>query len=211
MDIATSPAPPAAAPAAAATDARTNLVGLSREELAAELATIGAPKFRANQLWHWIYHRGATEFDAMTSLSKAFRADLAERYAVRRPDVSRALASVDGTRKWLLKFPDGQEVETVHIPEDDRGTLCVSSQVGCTLTCKFCHTGTQKLVRNLTAAEIVGQVMVARDALGEWPTPAEDRQLTNIVLMGMGEPLYNYDNVSKALKIVMDHEGLSLS
>jgi len=214
MDIATSPAPPAApaaAAAAAATDARTNLVGLSREELAAELATIGAPKFRANQLWHWIYHRGVAEFDAMTTLSKAFRADLAERYAVRRPDVSRALASVDGTRKWLLKFPDGQEVETVHIPEDDRGTLCVSSQVGCTLTCKFCHTGTQKLVRNLTAAEIVGQVMVARDALGEWPTPAEDRQLTNIVLMGMGEPLYNYDNVSKALKIVMDHEGLSLS
>src|SRR5689334_17727958 len=209
MHIAPSPPPPAAA--AAATDTRTNLVGLSREELAAELATIGAPKFRANQLWHWIYHRGVAEFDAMTTLSKAFRADLAERYVVRRPDVSRALASVDGTRKWLLKFPNGQEVETVHIPEEDRGTLCVSSQVGCTLTCKFCHTGTQKLVRNLTAAEIVGQVMVARDALGEWPTPAEDRQLTNIVLMGMGEPLYNYENVSKALKIVMDHEGLSIS
>jgi 23S rRNA (adenine2503-C2)-methyltransferase len=212
MDIATSPAPPAApAGAAAATDPRANLVGLSREELAAEMTAIGAPKFRAGQLWHWIYHRGVTEFDAMTTLSKAFRAELAERYVVRRPHVSRALASVDGTRKWLLKFPDGQEVETVHIPEEDRGTLCVSSQVGCTLTCKFCHTGTQKLVRNLTAAEIVGQVMVARDALGEWPTPAEDRQLTNIVLMGMGEPLYNYDNVSKALKIVMDHEGLSLS
>ncbi len=147
----------------------------------------------------------------MTSLSKSFRAELATRYRVGRPAVARALSSVDGTRKWLLRFPDGQEVECVHIPEEDRGTLCVSSQVGCTLTCKFCHTGTQRLVRNLTAAEIVGQVMLARDALGEWPSPQDDRQLTNIVLMGMGEPLYNYDNVATALKIVMDHEGLSLS
>ena len=188
-----------------------NLVGLDRTELAAEMAAFGAEPFRARQLWHWIYHRGATSFDQMTSLSKAFRATLAERYRVMRPEVSRDLASVDGTRKWLLRFGDGQEVESVHIPEEDRGTLCVSSQVGCTLTCKFCHTGTQRLVRNLEAAEIVGQVMIARDALGEWPSPAEDRQITNIVMMGMGEPLYNFENVSKALKIVMDHEGLSIS
>ena len=188
-----------------------NLVGLDRTELAAEMAAFGAEPFRARQLWHWIYHRGATGFEAMTSLSKAFRATLAERYTVARPAISRALASVDGTQKWLLRFADGQEVESVHIPEEDRGTLCVSSQVGCTLTCKFCHTGTQRLVRNLEAAEIVGQVMIARDALGEWPSPAEDRKITNIVMMGMGEPLYNFDSVAKALKIVMDHEGLSIS
>jgi 23S rRNA (adenine2503-C2)-methyltransferase len=200
--------PVAAVPAESA---RIDLVGLTRAELAAELATIGAEKFRAQQLWQWIYNRGATEFAAMSSLSKKFRAELAEHYVVGRPEVSRALESIDGTRKWLLKFPDGQEVESVHIPEDDRGTLCVSSQVGCTLTCKFCHTGTQKLVRNLSPAEIVGQVMNARDKLGEWPSPAEDRQLTNIVMMGMGEPLYNYENVAKALKIVMDNEGLALS
>jgi 23S rRNA (adenine2503-C2)-methyltransferase len=198
-------------PAALLPETRINLVGLTRAELALELTSIGAEKFRAQQLWQWIYNRGATEFEAMTSLSKKFRADLAERYIVARPEVTREMASTDGTRKWLLKFPDGQEVETVHIPEDDRGTLCVSSQVGCTLTCKFCHTGTQKLVRNLTSAEIVGQVMNARDKLGEWPSPAEDRQLTNIVMMGMGEPLYNYENVAKALKIVMDNEGLALS
>jgi len=188
-----------------------NLVGLDRTELAAEMAAFGAEPFRARQLWHWIYHRGATSFDQMTSLSKTFRATLAARYTVARPAVSRALASVDGTRKWLLRFVDGQEIESVHIPEEDRGTLCVSSQVGCTLTCKFCHTGTQRLVRNLEAAEIVGQVMIARDALGEWPSPAEDRQITNIVMMGMGEPLYNFESVAKALKIVMDHEGLSIS
>ena len=188
-----------------------NLVGLDRAELAAEMAAFGAEPFRARQLWHWIYHRGATSFDEMTSLSKAFRSTLTKRYTVARPAVSRALASLDGTQKWLLRFGDGQEVESVHIPEEDRGTLCVSSQVGCTLTCKFCHTGTQQLVRNLEAAEIVGQVMIARDALGEWPSPAEDRQITNIVMMGMGEPLYNFENVAKALKIVMDHEGLSIS
>jgi 23S rRNA (adenine2503-C2)-methyltransferase len=192
-------------------DNRINLVGLTREELVAELATIGAEKFRAQQLWQWMYNRGATDFEVMTSLSKKFRAQLAETHFVGRPAITKALESVDGTQKWLLKFPDGQEVESVHIPEDDRGTLCVSSQVGCTLTCKFCHTGTQKLVRNLTAAEIVGQVMNARDKLGEWPTPTEDRQLTNIVMMGMGEPLYNYENVSKALKIIMDNEGLAIS
>jgi 23S rRNA (adenine2503-C2)-methyltransferase len=188
-----------------------NLVGLGREALAAEMAEFGAAPFRARQLWHWIYHRGATDFAAMTSLSKPFREELAAHYELSRPAVSRSLTSIDGTRKWLLRFPDGEEVETVHIPEEDRGTLCVSSQVGCTLTCSFCHTGTQRLVRNLAPEEIVGQVMVARDALGEWPSPQDDRQLTNIVLMGMGEPLYNYESVAAALKIVMDPEGLSIS
>jgi 23S rRNA (adenine2503-C2)-methyltransferase len=188
-----------------------NLVGMSRAELAEEMAAFGAEPFRARQLWHWIYHRGVTDFAAMTNLAKGFRERLAQEYVLERPAVSRALVSSDGTRKWLLRFADGQEVETVHIPESDRGALCVSSQVGCTLTCTFCHTGTQRLVRNLTAAEIVAQVMIARDALGEWPSPQEDRQLTNIVLMGMGEPLYNYDNVAAALKIVMDPEGLAIS
>jgi 23S rRNA (adenine2503-C2)-methyltransferase len=191
--------------------AKKNLVGLSRDELAAEMKSLGAAPFRAGQLWHWIYHRGATDFATMTTLAKTFRAELAESYVLERPVATRALLSDDGTRKWLLRFADGQEAECVHIPEEDRGTLCVSSQVGCTLTCKFCHTGTQRLVRNLDAAEIVGQVMVARDALGEWPSPKDDRQLTNIVLMGMGEPLYNYDNVAKAVKIAMDGEGLSVS
>ena len=190
---------------------RTNLVGIGRTELAAEMAAFGAEPFRARQLWHWIYHRGATDFAAMTNLAKGFRERLAAQYELRRLAVSRAQVSADGTRKWLLRFADGQEVETVHIPETDRGTLCISSQVGCTLNCTFCHTGTQRLVRNLMAAEIVGQVMLARDALGEWPSPHEDRQLTNIVLMGMGEPLYNYDNVAAALKIVMDPEGLAIS
>jgi len=193
-------------------DPRRPLLGLSRQELAAEMAAFGAEPFRARQLWQWIYNRGATEFAAMTSLSKSFRERLAERYVVGRPGVARDLTSLDGTRKWLLRFPDAQEIETVHIPEEDRGTLCVSSQVGCTLTCKFCHTGTQRLVRNLEAGEIVGQVMVARDALNEWPaTPDGNRQVTNVVMMGMGEPLYNFENVAKALKIVMDHEGLSIS
>src|SRR5260370_8756809 len=174
--------------------------GLGGGEVGAEMTARGAEPFRARQLWHWMYNRGATDIAAMTSLSKSFRAELATRYRVGRPAVARTLSSVDGTRKWLLRFSDGQEVECVHIPEEDRGTLCVSSQVGCTLTCKFCHTGTQRLVRNLTAAEIVGQVMIARDALGEWPSPAEDRQITNIVMMGMGEPLYTFDSVAKALK-----------
>jgi 23S rRNA (adenine2503-C2)-methyltransferase len=200
---------------AATAPSRRNLVGLGREALAAEMAAFDAEPFRARQLWHWIYHRGATDFAQMTSLSKAFRGRLAEHYELRRPDVSQSLASRDGTRKWLLRFANGQEVETVHIPEEDRGTLCVSSQVGCTLNCAFCHTGTQLLVRNLGPDEIVGQIMVARDALGEWPSPADgtgdDRQVTNIVLMGMGEPLYNFDNVAAAIKIAMDPEGLSIS
>jgi 23S rRNA (adenine2503-C2)-methyltransferase len=192
--------------------AQPNLVGLGRAQLVAELAAFGAEPFRARQLWHWIYHRGATDFAAMTSLSKTFREELAARYALGRPAVSRALTSIDGTRKWLLRFADGQEVETVFIPEEDRGTLCISSQVGCTLSCTFCHTGTQRLVRNLTAAEIVAQIMTARDDLGEWPPAAQpDRQVTNIVLMGMGEPLFNYDSVAEALKIVMDPEGLAIS
>jgi 23S rRNA (adenine2503-C2)-methyltransferase len=190
---------------------RRNLVGLGRAELATEMAGFGAEPFRARQLWHWIYHRGVTDFAVMTSLAKGFRERLAERYELRRPKISRALASLDGTRKWLLRFDDAQEIETVHIPEADRGTLCVSSQVGCTLTCTFCHTGTQRLVRNLSAAEIVGQIMIARDALGEWPSPRDDRQLTNIVLMGMGEPLYNFENVAAAMKIAMDPEGLAVS
>ena len=190
---------------------KKNLVGLSRDELAAELATLGAAPFRARQVWHWIYHRGATDFAAMTTLAKGFREELAAAYTLARPAVSRALASTDGTRKWLLRFDDGHEAETVHIPESDRGTLCVSSQVGCTLNCTFCHTGTQRLVRNLTAAEIVGQIMLARDALGEWPSPPDGRQLTNVVLMGMGEPLYNYQHVAAAMKIVMDGEGLAIS
>jgi 23S rRNA (adenine2503-C2)-methyltransferase len=190
---------------------RPNLVGLGREALAVEMTEFGAEPFRARQLWHWIYHRGATDFVVMTSLSRSFRERLAAHYELRRPTISHASTSVDGTRKWLLRFPDGEEVETVHIPEEDRGTLCVSSQVGCTLTCSFCHTGTQRLVRNLTAAEIVQQVMIVRDALGEWPSQQDDRQVTNIVLMGMGEPLYNYENVAAALKIIMDSEGLSIS
>ena len=192
-------------------DGRKNLVGLSRDELEAEMLSVGLEKFRARQLWHWIYHRGATDFAVMTTLAKPVREKLAESYAVTRPTVVRDLKSVDGTRKWLLRMPDGQEVESVHIPEEDRGTLCVSSQVGCTLTCRFCHTGTQRLVRNLDASEIVAQVMLARDALGEWPAPPDGRMISNIVMMGMGEPLFNYENVAKALKIVMDGDGISIS
>jgi 23S rRNA (adenine2503-C2)-methyltransferase len=190
---------------------RRNLVGLSREELTEAMAAIGQPAFRARQLWHWIYHRGATDFAAMTNISKEVRARLAERYALTRPLAVHALQSVDGTRKWLLRFADGKEAECVHIPEEDRGTVCISSQVGCILTCKFCHTGTQRLVRNLAAAEIVGQLMIARDAFGEWPSPAEDREITNVVMMGMGEPLYNYDNVAAAIRVLMDPEGLAIS
>ncbi|ALG70192.1 50S rRNA methyltransferase [Azospirillum thiophilum] len=196
---------------ATAADGRKNLVGLSREELEAEMLSIGLEKFRARQLWHWIYHRGSTDFAEMTTLAKPVREKLAESHVVARPTVVTDLKSADGTRKWLLRMPDGQDVESVHIPEEDRGTLCVSSQVGCTLTCRFCHTGTQLLVRNLSAAEIVAQVMLARDMLGEWPAPPDGRMLSNVVMMGMGEPLFNYDNVAKALKIVMDGDGISIS
>src|SRR5579884_2669327 len=225
---------------------RRNLVGLGRDALAAELSGLGAEAFRVRQVWHWIYHRGATEFAQMTSLAKAFRQQLCERYELARPAVVKSLLSGDGTRKWLLRFADDQEVETVHIPEEDRGTLCVSSQVGCTLNCTFCHTGTQRLVRNLTAGEIVGQIMVARDRLGDWPglslpplrlsptlpSPAcggglgrgregrgevaivptdGGRFVTNIVMMGMGEPLYNFEAVRDALLVVADNEGIAIS
>jgi 23S rRNA (adenine2503-C2)-methyltransferase len=194
---------------------RHDLVGLSREELAAEMAAIGEKPFRAKQLWHWIYHQGVRDFSAMTTISKPMQARLAQGYVVGRPDVATEQTSADGTRKWLFRYRDAQQVETVYIPssEEDRGAVCISTQVGCTLSCTFCHTGTQKLVRNLGAAEIVGQFMAARDSYGEWPSPTDGaaRLLSNIVVMGMGEPLYNYENVAKALRIVMDHEGIGLS
>ena len=195
----------------AVADPRPDLIGLEREGLEAALAGIGLPKFRAGQIWHWLYHRGATDFQAMTTLAKPLRTQLAETFRISRPAVVTRQDSVDGTVKWLLRFADGNEAEAVFIPEEDRGTLCVSSQVGCTLTCSFCHTGTQRLVRNLTPAEIVGQVLVALDHLGGYPTSQPDRRLTNIVLMGMGEPLYNFDGVAAALRIVMDGEGIALS
>ncbi|MEQ9640772.1 MAG: 23S rRNA (adenine(2503)-C(2))-methyltransferase RlmN [Alphaproteobacteria bacterium] len=190
------------------------LLGLDRAGMAEVLALLGVPerqqRMRASQLWHWIYHRGVTDFADMANIAKALRADLARHCRIGRPTVRRDLRSTDGTRKWLLAGADAQEFEAVYIPETDRGSLCVSSQVGCTLTCRFCHTGTQRLVRNLEPAEIVGQFMLARDALGEWPSSARNR-LTNIVMMGMGEPLYNLDNVTQALAIVMDNEGIGLS
>jgi 23S rRNA (adenine2503-C2)-methyltransferase len=198
-------------PLAPAADARPNLIGMDRDDLAAALAPLGVERFRSNQVFQWIYNRGAVDFDGMTNLSKKLRATLTEEFRIDRLRINTEQRSSDGTRKWLVGFEDGNEAETVHIPEPDRGTLCVSSQVGCTLTCSFCHTGTQKLVRNLTPSEIVGQVMLARDAFGEWPAPSEGRRLTNIVMMGMGEPLYNFDNVKKALIIVKDAEGVAIS
>ncbi|WP_417819458.1 23S rRNA (adenine(2503)-C(2))-methyltransferase RlmN [Terasakiella sp.] len=193
-------------------DQRIDLVGLSREELKAEMERIGEKGFRAKQIWQWIYHYGVTDFSKMTNISKNLHGKLADQFIISRPHVSEELTSVDRTRKWLFKFDDNNEAETVFIPEEERGAVCISSQVGCTLTCKFCHTGTQLLVRNLSAAEIVGQFMAARDSYNEWPSPPGDKRLlSNIVLMGMGEPLYNFDNVVKALKILMDQEGISLS
>jgi 23S rRNA (adenine2503-C2)-methyltransferase len=204
--------------------AKPSLVGLSRAEIAEQLGAIGvAPaqrKMRTQQLWHWIYVRGARHFDEMTSISKVMRDDLAANFTVARPEVVAEQISNDGTRKWLLRLPSGDsvekahEVECVYIPETDRGTLCVSSQVGCTLNCSFCHTGTQRLVRNLTAGEIVGQVMVARDRLNDWAdrvTPTGSRLVTNVVMMGMGEPLYNFEAVRDALLIVADNEGIGIS
>jgi 23S rRNA (adenine2503-C2)-methyltransferase len=196
---------------AAAADPRPNLVGMDRQDMADALAPLGVAPYRAGQIFQWVYNRGVTDFDAMTNLSKALRGELAARFRIGRIGVGEARESVDGTRKWLVRFTDGQEAESVFIPEPDRGTLCVSSQIGCTLTCSFCHTGTQQLVRNLTADEILGQVMLARDALGEWPDSQVDRRLTNIVMMGMGEPLYNFDNVKKALRIAVDGEGIAIS
>ncbi|HEY4249601.1 MAG TPA: 23S rRNA (adenine(2503)-C(2))-methyltransferase RlmN [Roseomonas sp.] len=196
-------------------DGRRDLVGLSREELAAEMAAIGEKPFRAKQIWHWIYHQGETDFAKMTTIAGPMQAKLAERFVVDRPSIAMEQTSGDATRKWVFRFRDGQQVETVYIPsmDEDRGAVCISTQVGCTLSCRFCHTGTQKLVRNLGAAEIVGQFIAARDSYGEWPSPTDGaaRHLSNIVVMGMGEPLYNYENTAKALRIVMDHEGIGLS
>jgi 23S rRNA (adenine2503-C2)-methyltransferase len=204
-----------APPPAQMADGRRDLVGLSREELAAEIAAIGEAPFRAKQLWHWIYHQGVTDFAAMSSMAKPMRDKLAEHFVVGRPDPVVVQTSTDETRKFLFRFRDGQEAETVYIPDpqEDRGAVCLSSQVGCTLSCSFCHTGTQRLMRNLGAAEIVGQFMAARDSYKEWPSPKGEtpRLLSTIVLMGMGEPLYNYENVAKAMRIVMDGEGIALS
>ncbi len=242
------PVPRAATPRA---DGKTAIVGLTRPELIAALTAAGldakAAKMRASQVWHWVYLRGVTDFDAMTNIAHATRSILSDHFVVGRPEIAQAQVSSDGTRKWLLRFDDGNEAECVFIPDADRGTLCVSAQVGCTLNCRFCFTGTMKLVRNLTPGEIVGQVMLARDALGEWPMvgakpvvraseddddaddddvprrsdtglakpdshyTSDGRMLTNIVMMGMGEPLYNFDNVKSALGIVMDATGLGLS
>jgi len=198
-----------------------NLVGMTRDQMRLALIEAGTPekqaKMRVNQIWQWIYHWGVRDFAAMTNLAKDYRAMLAERFVVAVPEMVSRHMSADGTRKYLVRISGGHEVEVVYIPETDRGTLCISSQVGCTLTCSFCHTGTQKLVRNLTAGEIIGQVMMARDDLGEWPEPGQGtgdngpRLLSNIVLMGMGEPLYNFENVRDAMKIAMDGEGISLS
>src|SRR3982751_3461715 len=201
--------------ATARADGRVELVGLSKDQIRAALKGGGLEsrqaKLRAKQIWHWIYNRGVTDFENMSDIAKPHRAWFAERFLISRPKVVEAQVSSDGTRKWLLKTHDGHDFEMVFIPDVDRGTLCVSSQFGCTLNCRFCATGTMNLVRNLEASEIVGQVMLARDSLGEWPTQAEGRMLTNIVMMGMGEPLYNFDNVRDALKIVMDGDGLGLS
>ncbi|MFN3517458.1 MAG: 23S rRNA (adenine(2503)-C(2))-methyltransferase RlmN [Novosphingobium sp.] len=216
-------------------DGRVDLIGLPRQRIRDLFEAAGldakAAKLRAKQVFHWLYHRGVTDFEAMTDIAKSMRPWLAERFVIGRPEIVLAQHSSDGTRKWLLRTADGHEFEMVFIPDADRGTLCVSSQVGCTLNCRFCHTGTMRLVRNLTPGEIVGQVMLARDALGEWPKAgqadlaalgddlvdddggysADGRLLTNIVMMGMGEPLYNFDNVRDALKLVMDGDGLALS
>ena len=210
-------------------DGRVDLLGLPRPRIAELFASAGLDtkqaRLRAKQVFHWLYHRGVTDFEAMTDIAKTMRPWLGERFVIGRPEVIEAQHSTDGTRKWLLRTADGHDFEMVFIPDADRGTLCVSSQVGCTLNCRFCHTGTMRLVRNLTPGEIVGQVMLARDALGEWPKgrmdlpddeseaqyTADGRLLTNIVMMGMGEPLYNFDNVRDALKLVMDGDGLALS
>jgi len=198
-----------------AVDGLPSLIGADRAGIEAALALVGEAEakrpMRARQLFHWIYCRGAKTFDEMTTLSKELRGRLAEQFSVARPEIVVEQKSTDGTRKWLLRFFDGQEVECVFIPQDDRGALCVSTQVGCTLNCKFCHTGTMPLVRNLTPGEILSQLLVARDALGEWPSPRDDRLFTNIVVMGMGEPLFNYDGIAAAMKLASDGDGIGLS
>jgi 23S rRNA (adenine2503-C2)-methyltransferase len=202
-------------PEAALPDGRRDLVGMTREELGVEMASIGEAAFRVKQLWHWIYHQGVTDFSRMSSIARPLQQKLTERFVIGRPEAAMVQTSIDQTRKFLFRFRDGQEAETVYIPDpqEDRGAVCISSQVGCTLSCRFCHTGTQTLVRNLGAPEIVGQFMAARDSYGEWPSPKGEtpRLLSTIVLMGMGEPLYNYLNVAKAMRIVMDGEGIGLS
>ncbi len=204
-----------APPPARLADGRRELVGLSRPELVAELAAIGEKPFRAKQIWHWIYHQGVTDFARMSSIARPLQRRLAECFVIGRPEAAMVQTSADDTRKFLFRFRDGQEAETVYIPDpqEARGAVCISSQIGCTLSCRFCHTGTQALVRNLGTAEIVGQFMAARDAYGEWPSPKGEalRLLSTIVVMGMGEPLYNYDNIARALTVVMDNEGIALS
>ena len=197
--------------AATSDHGKVNLLGLSQAALEAEITALGLPKFRAGQLWRWVWRHGLTNFAEMSDLGKPVREQLTELFRADRPAVSRRLQSVDGTIKWLLRFADGNEAEAVYIPDKERGTLCISSQVGCTLTCSFCHTGTQKLVRNLTVDEICGQVLLAMDELGDWPAGKPNRRLTNIVLMGMGEPLFNYENVAEAMRIIMSGEGVALS
>jgi 23S rRNA (adenine2503-C2)-methyltransferase len=210
LDLSRAPATPLAA-------TKPNLAGMTREELKSAFVAAGVvppekAKMRAGQVWRWLHHYGVTEFAKMSDVAKETRAAMAEAFAISRPEVVERQVSRDGTRKWLIRMAPGIEVETVYIPDVGRaGALCVSSQVGCTLNCTFCHTGTQALVRNLTAAEIVAQVQVARDDLGEWPSPKEDRRLSNIVFMGMGEPLYNLDNVAAAIDIIADHEGIAIS
>ncbi len=192
-------------------ETRIPLLGLSLYELEMRIEQLQLPRFRARQLWRWIWRHGLTDFSDMTDLGKSVQLLLVQHFHADRPIVSRRQNSADGTIKWLIKLVDGQEAETVYIPDSDRGTLCISSQVGCTLTCSFCHTGTQRLVRNLSVDEICGQVLLAMDELGDWPAGKPDRRLTNIVLMGMGEPLYNYKNVAKALQTIMSGEGIALS
>jgi len=204
-----------APPPAELADGRRDLVGLPREELKAALATLGEPAFRVKQIWHWIYHQGVVDFAAMSSIARPLREKLARHFVISRPETALRQKSRDEAEKFLLRFRDGEQVETVYIPDviEDRGAVCLSSQVGCTLSCRFCHTGTQRLTRNLGAAEILGQFMALRDAYGEWPSPKGEtpRLLSTIVLMGMGEPLYNYENVARAMTIIMDHEGIALS
>lgn len=193
------------------TQSKPNLIELSKEALKDEILQLGHPAFHAKQIWHWLYHQGATSFDHMSNLSKALRTSLQERFSLYRPIIALEQCSTDGTIKWLLRLHDGNEVEAVFIPEADRGTLCISSQVGCTLTCSFCHTGTQRMVRNLNSDEITGQVLLARDRLGDWPSNKIPRRLTNVVMMGMGEPLLNYENVIKAISQITDTDGIGLS
>ncbi|MBS0296361.1 MAG: 23S rRNA (adenine(2503)-C(2))-methyltransferase RlmN [Proteobacteria bacterium] len=213
LDLSRAPKTDAAPPPAA----KPNLSGLTRDQLRAALVETGVvpedkARMRASQIWRWIHHHGVTDFAQMTNVAKEAQAALAEAFTLARPEIVERQVSKDGTRKWLVRFAPGIEAETVYIPDVGRaGALCVSSQVGCTLNCSFCHTGTQTLVRNLTAAEIVAQVQVCRDDLEEWPSDKEDRRLSNIVFMGMGEPLYNLDNVADAIEIISDNEGVALS